>query len=132
VPGWPVRTASPGSGDWRAEYKLSPSLDRAATTPVEVTALLFPDGDEGASAAALAALGALGVSVYHGSVNHLVEFRLDPARLADAAALADVEWLEPTDARLDFQRPGAVGAAGRRAQLSGGYGTRASAVAARS
>jgi hypothetical protein len=87
---------APWIGDWRPEYKLSDLVAKAAPGPLSMTALLFDDGDEAANAAALAALGATQVKLHHGSVNHLVRFTLDAARAADAAALPDVAWLEPT------------------------------------
>ena len=76
-------------------YKLSRDLDLGATGSVNVTALLFADGDDDATVGALRALGATGITSHRG-LNHLVRFELDRSRLVDAASLGDVQWIEPT------------------------------------
>lgn len=77
-------------------YKLSPALDPTAAGIADVTALLFPDVNGDATLAALRALGATQLDAHRGPLNHVVRFRLDRTRLADAAALVDVAWMEPT------------------------------------
>ena len=61
-----------------------------------MTALLFEDGDDGAAMAALRALGAGRVESHRTPYNNIVRFELDRGRLAEAAALTDVAWIEPT------------------------------------
>jgi len=78
-------------------YKLSPTLDLSSTSRVEVTALLFMDGDGDKVVASLHALGATNLASHRSELNHLVRFGIDPSKLADAAALTDVAWIEPTD-----------------------------------
>src|SRR5262249_42330427 len=92
----------PWVAPYEPAYKLSPVLDRYATQRVAVTALLFMDGDADGTVAALRALGATNLASQRGQLNHLVRFELDPSRLADAAALADVAWIEPA-ARFSFK-----------------------------
>src|SRR5262245_28714008 len=79
-------------------YKLSPALDLSASGAVDVTALLFTDGDPDRTVTALRALGAADLDAHEGPLNRLVRFTLEPSRLPDAAALADVAWIEPTPA----------------------------------
>jgi hypothetical protein len=81
---------------WAPAFKLSRELDLSAPGPVDVTALLFSDGDGDATVTALRALGAANLASHRGSLSHLVRFELDRSRLAEAAALADVAWIEPT------------------------------------
>jgi len=76
-------------------YKLSRDLDLTSAGPLDVTALLFADGNDAATVAALRALGATSIASHRG-MNHLVRFELDRSRLADAASLGDVEWIEPS------------------------------------
>jgi hypothetical protein len=80
---------------WDPSFKLSPALERTAAAPVEVAALLFGDGDLDGTAGALAALGASGVRRHRNDLNRLIRFTIDPARLADAAGLPDILWMEP-------------------------------------
>ena len=75
------------------------------------------DGDGDATVAALRSLGATNLTSHRGRLNHLVRFELDRSRLAEAAALADVAWIEPTAGVLVQQRQGAVGGAVRRPEL---------------
>jgi len=89
------RNGRPWIADYEPAYKLSRDFDPSVTGPVDVTALLFPDGDGDATMAALRALGAAKLESHRG-LNHLVRFELDRSRLAQAAALADVAWIEPT------------------------------------
>jgi hypothetical protein len=91
----PAGGATPWLEPWRPAYKLSPRIDRAAAGRVEVAALLFADGDVDAAATALGALGARRVRGHRGALNRLVRFELEGARIAEAAALADVQWIEP-------------------------------------
>jgi hypothetical protein len=86
---------APWLGEWEPAYKLSPRVDRAAATPGELTALLFPDGDAEGAKSALGAIGATNLRVSKNGVNQLVRFTLPGASVARAAALADVEWIEP-------------------------------------
>src|SRR5262245_6654241 len=76
-------------------YKLSRDLDINAAGTVAVTALLFSDGDSDATVTALHSLGATNLVPHHG-MNQLVRFELDRLRLPEAAALADVQWIEAT------------------------------------
>ncbi|HET9325182.1 MAG TPA: S8 family serine peptidase, partial [Candidatus Eisenbacteria bacterium] len=89
-------SAEPWIAPYEPAYKLSPVLDLSASGRIDVTALLFMDGDGDATVAALRALGATHLAPHKGSLNHLVRFELDPSRLADAAAIADVQWIEPS------------------------------------
>ena len=95
-----ARLAGQGGQPWIASYepayKLSPALDPAATGRVDVTALLFADSNDDATAAALRSLGAINLRSHRGDLNHLARFELDRARLAEVAALADVAWIEPS------------------------------------
>jgi hypothetical protein len=86
----------PWVAPYEPAYKLSPALDLSATGRVDVTALLFMDGDQDAAVATLRALGATNLAAHHGELNHLVRFELDRSQLAQAAALADVAWIEPS------------------------------------
>jgi hypothetical protein len=88
--------AQPWIATYEPAYRLSPDLDVSASGRIDVTALLFMDGDDEATVAALRSLGATNLSSHRGQLNHLVRFELDRTRLADAAALADVEWIEPS------------------------------------
>src|SRR5262249_54772911 len=88
-------SGAPWVAPYEPAYKLSAALDAAGTGTVNVTALLFEDGDLDATVAALRALGATQLTSHRGR-NQLARFALDRARLADAAALAGVAWLEPT------------------------------------
>ena len=81
--------------DFAPAYKLSSALDVTATGTVEVTALLFPDGDADATTTRLRALGASRLTSPRGGVNRLARFALDRSRLAEVASLPDVEWIEP-------------------------------------
>jgi hypothetical protein len=85
----------PWISTYEPAYKLSRELDLTANGSVDVTALLFADGNRDATVAALRSLGAAKV-VAHGGINQMVRFELDRSKLADAAALADVQWIEPT------------------------------------
>ncbi|HXS81844.1 MAG TPA: S8 family serine peptidase, partial [Methylomirabilota bacterium] len=91
-----TESGEPWVAPFEPAYKLSPLLDRSASGAVDVTALLFEDGDDDATAAALRALGATRLASRKGARNHLARFTLDRTRLADAAALAGIAWLEPT------------------------------------
>ena len=86
----------PWIGDFAPAYKLSSDLEPTKTGTVEVTALLFDDGDAATTAAALRTLGAGKVETHKGSGSLIARFELDRSRLAEAAALADVQWMEPT------------------------------------
>ena len=86
----------PWVAPYEPAYKLSAALDPSAAGVVDVTALLFEDGDDDATIAALRALGAAQVTSTRGPRNHLARFTLDRSRLADAAGLAGVAWIEPT------------------------------------
>lgn len=89
--------SAPWMGEWEPAYKLSPQLDRAASVPSELHALVFPDGDAEAAKTALAAIGAGNLRVSKNGVNQIVRFTLPGTALARAAALADVEWIEPVE-----------------------------------
>ena len=89
-------TGEPWITSYEAAYKLSPAIPDSGTGPVAVTALLFEDGDDGAAMAALRALGAGRVESHRTPYNNIVRFELDRGRLAEAAALTDVAWIEPT------------------------------------
>jgi hypothetical protein len=89
-------SGEPWVASYEPAYKLSPVLDLAATGRIDVTALLFMDGDQDAAAASLRSLGATNLVAHSGALNHLVRFDIDRSRLADAAALADVAWIEPS------------------------------------
>jgi hypothetical protein len=93
---------SPWMRAWEPAFKLSPRIDRASSGRVEVTALLFPDGDVDATAAALEKLGGRGIRRHRGELNRLVRFELDADKVADAAALDDIQWLEPTEKDTSF------------------------------
>lgn len=93
---------SPWVREWEPAFKLSPRIDRGSSARVEVTALLFPDGDVDATASALERLGARGIRRHRGDVNRLVRFELDADKVAEAAALDDIQWLEPTDPVVPF------------------------------
>jgi subtilisin family serine protease len=86
----------PWVATYEPAYKMSPDLDASASGRIDVTALLFMDGDDAATVAELHSLGATNLASHRGQLNHLVRFELDRARLAEAAALADVEWIEPS------------------------------------
>jgi hypothetical protein len=86
----------PWISTYEPAYKLSPDLDLSASGRIDVTALLFTDGDGDATVAALHSLGATNLTPHFGPLNHLVRFELERTRLADAAALADVAWIEPS------------------------------------
>ena len=106
--GYLVRTNAAGLASLRAAggapwvtpyepaYKLSTVLDPSGSGAVEVDALLFADGDDDATLGALQALGATRLTSQRGQRNHLARFTLDRSRLADAASLAGVAWIEPT------------------------------------
>jgi len=81
---------------WDPSFKLSPRLERSGAR-IEVAALLFDDGDLDATATGLTGLGATGMRRHRNDVNRLIRFTIDPARLADAAALPDVVWMEPVE-----------------------------------
>ena len=85
----------PWVADWQPQFKLSAAIDGSSIGRRAVTALLFPDGDEAATVTALGALGAFNVRAYRGSVNRLVRFELEDSRMAEAAALPDIAWIEP-------------------------------------
>jgi len=87
---------APWLSPYEPAYKLSAALDPSATGAVDLSALLFEDGDDDATLAALRALGATRVESKRSSRNHLARFTLDRSRLADAAALAGLAWIEPT------------------------------------
>ena len=93
-------TQSAGGAPWIAPYepayKLSAGISDSTDGAVDVTALLFDDGDDDTVLESLRALGATQVTAHRTRLNHLVRFQLDRSRLADAAALADVAWVEPT------------------------------------
>lgn len=82
--------------EYQPAYKLSPALERSAAGRVDATALLFADGDDAATVAALRSIGAEELSLHGGPLNHLVRFKLDRSRLASAALLEDVAWIEPS------------------------------------
>jgi hypothetical protein len=86
----------PWIGAFAPAYKLSTDLDLAGAGTVDVTALLFDDGDAATAATALRSLGARKVVTHKGPGSSIARFELDRARLAEAAAIADVEWMEPT------------------------------------
>ena len=86
----------PWVGRYEPAYKLSALLDLSASRRVAVTALLFMDGDGDRTVGALRSLGATNLISQRSRLNHLVRFELETSRLAEAAALADVAWLEPT------------------------------------
>lgn len=86
----------PWISPYEPAYKLSPAINIESPERFSVTALLFDDGDDQATAAALRSLGALDVQLHSGTLNHLVRFELDGQQLAAAAALADVAWIEPS------------------------------------
>jgi len=90
-----AQVGAPWVREWEPAFKLSPRINRASGGRVEVTALLFPDGDVDATASALQQLGGRGIRRHRGDVNRLVRFELDADKVADAAALADIQWLEP-------------------------------------
>jgi hypothetical protein len=96
LPGLRAASGEPWVATYEPAYKLSALLDLSASRRVDVTALLFMDGDGDRTVAALRALGATKVSSELSQLNHLVRFELDSSRLAEAAALADVAWIEPT------------------------------------
>jgi hypothetical protein len=87
---------APWIADFEPAYKLSTELKLDAAAELDVTALLFPDVDENETARALRALGARNVTAHRGQGSRVVRFELDAARLADAASLGDVQWLEPS------------------------------------
>jgi hypothetical protein len=87
---------APWVAPYEPAYKLSAQLDATASGAVDLTALLFEDGDDDATLASLRALGATQVRSQRGAHDHLARFTLDRAHLADAAALAGVAWIEPT------------------------------------
>ena len=97
-----AQAGSPWMREWQPAFKLSPRIERDSTGRVEVTALLFPDGDVDATAASLEKLGAVGIRRHRGDVNRLVRFELDADQVAQAAALDDIQWLEPTDKAMPF------------------------------
>jgi hypothetical protein len=88
-------SGEPWATPYEPAYKLSPQLDPSASGTVDVTALLFEDGDDDATVAALRALGATQIRSERGR-NHLARFALERAQLAGAAALDGVAWIEPT------------------------------------
>jgi len=90
------RSGEPWIAAYEPAYKLSPALDMAAAGLVDVTALLFTDGDDDAVAVALRSWGAINLKSHRGSLNHLARFELEASRLAEVAALADVAWIEPS------------------------------------
>ena len=89
-------TGEPWIAPYAPAYKLSKAIDLAAGGTVDVTALLFADGDDGATLDALRSLGATRLASQRGPRNHLARFTLDRSRLADAAALAGIAWIELT------------------------------------
>jgi hypothetical protein len=91
--------------EWEPAFKLSPGIDRAPGRSVEVVALLFPDGDLDRAAAALGALGAAGLRRSRTDQNRIVRFQLPGSRIAEAAALEDVQWIEeaPRDSVFNDQ-----------------------------
>jgi hypothetical protein len=91
-----AQVGAPWIREWEPAFKLSPRIDRTSSGRVEVTALLFPDGDVDATASALEKLGGRGIRRHRGDVNRLVRFELDADKVAEAAALGDIQWLEPT------------------------------------
>ena len=83
-------------GDFAPAYKMSPLLsDPAIPVTGQYMALLFPDADARAIAAALTALGATVEAVNDNGVNKLLRFRAPAAGLGDVAGLTDVAWVEP-------------------------------------
>jgi hypothetical protein len=89
--------SAPWMGEWEPAYKLSPRVDRASAAPLEMHALLFSDGDAEGAKSALGAIGATNLRVSKNSVNQIVRFTLPGSAVARAAALTDVEWIEPVE-----------------------------------
>ncbi|HEV8479885.1 MAG TPA: S8 family serine peptidase, partial [Candidatus Eisenbacteria bacterium] len=86
---------APWMGEWEPAYKLSPQVDRMSAAPAELRALVFPDGDVEGARSTLAAIGATDLRVSKNGVNQIIRFTLPGASVARAAALADIEWIEP-------------------------------------
>jgi hypothetical protein len=83
-------------GDFAPAYKMSPLLaDNSIAKTGQYMALLFPDADVRALAAALGKMGATVEAVNDNGVNKLLRFRAPEAGLADVAGLTDVAWVEP-------------------------------------
>jgi subtilisin family serine protease len=89
--------------------KLSPTLP--ASGPLDLTVIVFEDADAAAITAVLTAIGAHAMQVLDdrdiGGQLHLRLTLDDPAKLAQAAAIDDVIWIEPAPVFTDFN----VGAA---------------------
>ena len=89
--------SAPWMGEWEPAYKVSPQIDRSAAAPTELHALMFSDGDAEGAKSALAAIGAANLRVSKNGVNQIVRFTLPGTSVARAAALGDIEWIEPVE-----------------------------------
>ena len=72
----------PWVAPYEPAYKLSPALDPSASGAVDVTALLFADGNDDATLGALRSLGATRVKSTSNSRNHLASGSSSPASRA--------------------------------------------------
>lgn len=83
-------------GDFQPAFKMSPMLnDQSIPVTGQYMALVFPDADVRATAAALGKLGATVEAVNDNGVNKLLRFRAPATGLPDVAALSEVAWVEP-------------------------------------